>query len=101
VHGIAICAQPPALLQPPTGVMLPPVQLALPQGVLEVANWHVVAKPLHVPWQGAVPVHALRAGMPPVRGSPTIRVQTPSEPVSLQEPHCAVQSLLQQYPSAQ
>ena len=67
------CAQLPAPLQAPAGVIIPPVQLALvPQPVLDVGNWHVLSRPSHMPAQPALPAQAVRAGVPPVRGFPVI-----------------------------
>jgi hypothetical protein len=98
---VGVCVQLPAPLQPPTGVKVPLLQLALPHAVLDVGYWQVCALPLHCPAQEPVPPHAVRAGVPPVRGAPMTTTQVPSAPASLHEPHCAAQSALQQVPSAQ
>lgn len=94
---MAVCAHAPAPLHVPTGVMVPAPQLgAAPQVVLESGNWQVVSLPLHDARQGPVPVQAVRAGTLPVRGAPPTILQVPSEPASLHDPHCSVQSVLQQ-----
>jgi hypothetical protein len=101
-HGVAACAQSPAPLHPPAGVSIPAKQVWLPQAMLAVGNWQVgvLPLPLHCALHAPLPLQAVRAGVPPVRGSPTTVTQVPSEPGSLHEPHWAAQSLLQQYPSA-
>jgi hypothetical protein len=74
----------------------PPVQLGLPHPVLLVGNRHADADPSHWPAQTSTPPQATRAGTPPVRGLPTTGMQVPGDPGSLQDIHCAAQSVLQQ-----
>lgn len=81
-------------------VSIPFVQLGVPHGMLLPGSWQPAATPLHCPLHSPLPVQAVLDGVPPVRGSPTMRRQVPSEVGSLHESHCALQSLLQQTPSA-
>jgi hypothetical protein len=58
-------------LQLPIGVRLPIKQLVgFPHSVLVVGNSQAGDTPLHDPTHGPEPAQRLRAGLPPVRGSP-------------------------------
>jgi len=100
LQAIELCAQAPAPLQLPTGVSIPLVQLALPHMVEVVGFTQVRELPSHCPRQVPEPTQRLRDGVPPVRGSPWMRLQVPTAPASLQDMHWAVQEVSQQYPSA-
>ena len=88
--------QAPAALQRPTGVSVPALHEALPHEVLVVGNLQLTPTPSHMPAHTPVPPQTVRAGVPPVRGLPTIGMHVPSEPASLHDVHWPVQSALQQ-----
>jgi hypothetical protein len=97
-HGVDGCEQPPFELQPPIGVRLPFEQMVgLPHWVPLDGNTHDAATPLQYPAHEPEPPH----GVWPVRGASLTKMHVPNEPGSLHERHCSVQSLSQQYPSAQ
>jgi hypothetical protein len=97
-HAMVIAdVQEPAPLQTLAVVTEPLAQLAGVHWVALLGKVHwAVLVPLHVPRQGAVPAHAVRAP----RGSPVTGAQVPSV-APLQLSHWPPQALLQQTPSVQ
>lgn len=94
--------QLPAPLHAPAEVSEPAVQVGpVPQLIPDPGNWQLADWPSHTGAHAPLPVHAVRAGVPPVRGAPLTRRQVPSEPLSLHDEHWSVHASLQHTPSAQ